>query len=178
MRKIIAVLLMAGVIGVYIIRMMTAGQSDTNETNQSKVMQQLEACEEMLKTQYPENPADLIAQYNALLEIGYNNTLKDQEIDKYVEVTRMFYSEAFKELNPIEKQKEAFIKDLDSNKKNGIKLVTSTVGPIYILTDKKGEETEATVTVEHAMNVSGTTREYIFVKQDNQWKINGWKSKE
>lgn len=184
MRKVIAGLIMVCAIGFYVVHLLNVGEADekssptqNNEvTKETEVAKALEGYEKQLTNNYPEAPADIMNIYDALLEIAYGGKISEEELSQYVKVVRMMYSKGFNELNPEEKQLSGLLQELKQNKEKGVNIVASKVGQVYILKNEKGEETEATVTVAHATNTSSDEREYIFIKEDGVWKINGWQS--
>lgn len=184
MRKVIAGLIMVCAIGFYVVHLLNVGETDekssptqNNEvTKETEVAKALEGYEKQLTNNYPEAPADIMNIYDALLEIAYGGKISEEELSQYVKVVRMMYSKGFNELNPEEKQLSGLLQELKQNKEKGVNIVASKVGQVYILKNEKGEETEATVTVAHATNTSSDERQYIFIKEDGVWKINGWQS--
>lgn len=183
MRKVIALLIMMAAVGFYSFHIMNVG-SDKKDTESSQVTandsveEKLNKYEEEIQNNYPDTPTKVMQLYNRLLDIAYSGQMTDEETGQYVKVVRMLYSDAFAGLNPEEVQLEGLLADLENNKKQDAHIVVSTVGEVYVLQDEKGEQTEAAVTVEHAMNHSGVQRQYLLVKENGKWKINGWESRE
>lgn len=193
MRKVVAGLIMVGIIGFYVFHLMNVGkgeestQNKTQEVNHeenkstkkehgAKGKKTLEEYKSELEKEYPSTPGEVMAIYNELLEVAYDGTMTEEETAIYVKIVRMFYTEAFKSINPEETQLKNLKHELEYNKENAIRMVTSSVGPIYILTDGNGNETQAYITVTHAMNVKSDVRKYLFCKENGYWKINGWES--
>lgn len=186
MKKVIVGLIMAGIIGFYVFHLLNVGKEEKTSTDSQNInketdpndkhAERLKKCRDLLENEYPSTPGEVMAVYNELLDIAYGGTMTDDEIASYVQIVRLCYTEAFRAINPEETQLANLKDELSANKKNGIKMVTSKVGPIYILTDADGEETQAYITVTHAMNVSGDVRKYLFCKENGYWKINGWES--
>ena len=184
MRKVIAGLIMICAVGFYVVHLMGIGEKDEKSnpaqnqevTKETEAAKTIEGYEKQLTNDYPEAPADIMTIYDELLEIAYGGKISEEELSQYVKVVRMMYSKGFNELNPEEKQLSGLMQELEQNKEKGVNIVASKIGQVYILKNEKGEETEATVTVAHATNTSSDERQYIFVKEDGLWKINGWKS--
>ena len=184
MRKVIAGLIMVCAIGFYVVHLLNLGEANEKSsstqnkevTKETEIAKVLESYKEQLANNYPEAPADIMNTYNALLEIAYGGKITEDELPQYVKVVRMMYSKGFNELNPEEKQLSGLSQELKQNKEKGVNIVASKVEQVYIFRNEKSEETEATVTVVHATNNSSDERQYIFIKEDGVWKINGWQS--
>lgn len=180
MRKIVALFIMISAVTFYIVHMVNVGTTEHTAVikKEKSIEKQLKEYEEKLEKNYPSEPIEVIAVYNKLLELAYKNPIKEREIEKYVDISRLMYSEPFKKLNPVEIQKKHLKEDLAYNQKNKLDLVTSSIGTVYVLEKNAQGKSEALVTVHHVMNASQVERQYMLIKEEDKWKINGWESKE
>lgn len=177
MRKVIAVLMIVSAVGFYMQHMMQVGKAPHQEViGENKCQEQLKDYKEQLQYNYPKEIEEVMKIYNKLLHLGYNEKMTETQIDQYIEVVRLMYTSEFLELNPVEIQKEQFVKEVSLARQEGQNEVLSMMETMNIIKEEKGEGVEATITVKHITSSSGVERRYLFIKQDGLWKINGWQS--
>ena len=180
MRKAIGVLMIVVVVGGYI--WMTRSQYSKEEVvaeqahKATKVGEQIEEIQKTIKSQYPSNPKEVVEMHNKLMGICYKNTLSDKEIKTYAETVRQLYAIEFNELNSQDSQISALEEEQKAIGTEGMQLVTSEITETYIAKDNKGAENTAEVNVMHVTNLGSTERTYFLIKENNEWKINGWET--
>ncbi|NLI90563.1 MAG: hypothetical protein GX366_09240 [Epulopiscium sp.] len=177
MRKVIAVLMM--VVFVFIFY-----RSILEKKPQAKPKKDIESTitsiEEQLEEDYPSNPIDVVEIHNELVNILYNKDLKDEEVERIIELQRSLYGRAFLDLNPLESHIVQTSREIFLNSEKEIKVIGSKVMNSY--NDPPGT---MKVQVVHYTNKQDQdlAREYILEKEKmpespdvEEWKIFGWEN--
>lgn len=175
MRKVIGVLLMILVIGIFsacTLNQVSDGEGESffsKYFSKQKSGDSLEDIAQQLNTDYPNQAKEVITCYNKLLELYYKSKVKETELETYVTATSKLYSRALNELNTPEKQIEA----LKTEEK--ITLVASQIQDVYIVENDEKEEIGAEIVVLYATDSGSFLRNYKLIKESDDWKINSWK---
>lgn len=183
MRKVIGVLIIVFVIGVYILSMRGKIQSVQNEsqggeTASVETYTTIAQIEKKIDTAYPEKPAQVAALHNELMKIFYSQLASNETIEDYARTIRKLYTTELQGLNSIESQ----VGDLKTEKAYTdsieLTLVVSEITEVYISKDQEGNEEEAEVNVRHVTSQGTLYRTYFLINEDGLWKINAWESQE
>lgn len=181
MRKMIGVLMMVVVVGGFIMatrgRIIDNGRQTQNTDNQeAESNQKIATIEEQLDTNYPTEPAEVIATHNELMKTLYGRITISETLENYIRTIRKLYSTNFLDLNAHDKQ----LKDLESEMQTieslKIDLVSSEIKTIYVLKDEEGKEMTAKVKVRHTTNQGNIDRIYFLINEEGLWKINAWEN--
>lgn len=181
MRKLIGVLIIVFVVGIYILSMRGKIQSVQNENKESVSEQTyttIAQIEKKIDTAYPEKPAHVVALHNEMMKIFYTPLTSNETLEDYARTIRKLYTTELQQLNSVEAQvseletEKAYVESIE------LKLVVSEITEIYISKDQDGNEKEAEVNVRHVTSQGTLYRTYFLINEDGLWKINAWENQQ
>ncbi len=127
-----------------------------------------------LAQEYPKTAEGVIEYHNTIMSYQYSQYMKEEYVKPAIEAVRMLYSQELLDLNSIEAQESALLSEVQSNKEQKVFILQNkTVSTRY-----NADDTSAIVRVIHYTNIKDMAREYELIKEDGNWKINGWSSVE
>lgn len=139
-----------------------------------KIEQGIKEVKDNLTSAYPKTAEDVIEYHNKMMNYQYSRYMQEEYVKPAIETVRMLYSKELLELNSIESQEDALLKEIRANKEQSVFILQSKT----ISTRYDAEETTAIVKVVHSTNIKDMTREYVLIKEEESWKINGWSNVE
>ncbi len=181
MKKFLVFLGMGIIIVYYILSMKKVGNENSNNNIEGSVdaVKTLEDLIQTIESDYPTSPSEVVVLHNELMSVGYSFGIDNESVGTYIDAVRSLYSEGFKEINPVEKQTEAFGAEIRRNKEQSLEMISSHVQEVTLIkSEESGEEKEAEVTVKHDTNKGYVVRSYNVINEDGKWKIHGWDTKE
>lgn len=178
MKKVIAIIVMGIIIGVYILSIKNTGETKkTVLTNLPPVSERLQVIKEEIEEHYPATPKEVIEKHNELMEIGYSTDIKDEDFEAYAQNLRMLYTKQLQELNPLEEQVNKLIAERILSEDKPLIIITSEIEDITIVKDSStDEEKSAEAIVKHGTNKGSTIKKYRLIKEDGMWKIQAWET--
>lgn len=177
MKKIIAVLVMGVIIGIYCLSLRNAGQEKKVVSTSASVAEKLQTITQELEESYPSTPKEVVEKHNELMRIGYSSDIKDEEFTAYAEALRMLYTKRLQEVNPIETQVSGLIAERLENEDKPLIMINSEIMDVTIIKDSDDSQNDsAGVVVKHGTNKGNITKEYSLVKEDGMWKIQSWET--
>ena len=177
MKKIIAVLVMGVIIGIYCLSLRNAGQEKKVVSTSASVTEKLQTITQELEDSYPSTPKEVVEKHNELMRIGYSSDIKDEELTAYAEALRMLYTKRLQEVNPIETQVSGLIAERLENEDKPLIMINSEIMDVTIIKDSDNSQNDsAGVVVKHGTNKGNITKEYSLVKEDGMWKIQSWET--
>lgn len=177
MKKIIAVLVMGVIIGIYCLSLRNAGQEKKVVSTSASVAEKLQTITQELEESYPSTPKEVVEKHNELMRIGYSSDIKDEEFTAYAEALRMLYTKRLQEVNPIETQVSGLIAERLENEDKPLIMINSEIMDVTIIKYSDDSQNDsAGVVVKHGTNKGNITKEYSLVKEDGMWKIQSWET--
>lgn len=179
MRRVMGVLLLAVVVGGYVLMTKEQYSGTTNAASKPPHKQniadgQIQEIANQIEKEYPSEVKKVVEIHNELMGICYKYSMEDKDIAEYVTTVRKLYSTEFKDLNS-EKDQITKLKQ-EQVKLKGMQLISSEITEAYIAKDDKGKEMSAQINVIHATNLGSAERTYYLIKEEGLWKINGWEA--
>lgn len=179
MKKIIAVLVMGVIIGIYCLSLINAGEEKKVVSASISVTEKLQAITQELGESYPSTPKEVVEKHNELMRIGYSSDIKDEEFTAYAEALRMLYTKRLQEVNPIETQVSGLIAERSESGDKPLIMINSEIMDVTIIKDSGDSQNDsAGVVVKHGTNKGSITKEYSLIKEDGMWKIQSWETQE
>ena len=141
-----------------------------------EIGQILNEMEEEIRTEYPDDPTQVITLHNTLMDALYGDQVTQEQVQQIIQIQRTLYDSEFLELTTGEKQLEDVTRELLMIKEQNLKIISSNIMNSY-------EEPPEVVKVEvaHYTNQTDIIRLYMLRKetvegpQKDTWKIYGWK---
>lgn len=177
MKKIIAVLVMGVIIGIYCLSLRNAGQEKKVVSTSASVAEKLQTIAQELGESYPSTPKEVVEKHNELMRIGYSSDIQEEEFTAYAEALRMLYTNRLQEVNPIETQVSGLIAERLENEDKPLIMINNEIMDVTIIKDSKDSQNDsAEVTVKHGTNKGNITKKYSLIKEDGMWKIQSWET--
>ena len=137
-----------------------------------------------LEIGYPETPTEVMKLWGRLNQCIYNTNMSDEEFDQLLSQMRAMYSTDLLEVNSEEQQREKLKAEVEQFKDDKKKIVSYSAETGASVQYKTINDREcAYIKISYFMNTGGrsyakTFQDFILVKQNDRWKILGFKEGE
>ena len=134
-----------------------------------------------LEVGYPETPTEVMKLWGRLNQCIYNTNMSDEEFDQLLSQMRKMYSTDLLEVNSEEQQREKLKAEVEQFKDDKKKIVSYSAETGASVQYKTINDREcAYLKISYFMNTGGrsyakTFQDFILVKQNDRWKILGFK---
>lgn len=129
--------------------------------------------------EYPKTPRDLVKLHSRYYKLIYTSKIDDDDLAVLNRQMRKLYSAELQSYNPENSTLEALKKDLKKVDEKGYSYRYYTLpeaSQIYYYTQNGVEMAtmEVAVSIATKEGMANMYQQYVLVKEDDQWKIQGW----
>lgn len=173
MKKMWLVLVMIGICVIYFFSIQYRNEDRVTSSRKANIQRKFKAKKEQIINEGLKTPQSPVEINNEMMKAFYSRSSTKEDIESYVEITRMLYTEQLLSLNDASMQEEALLEEIE-NEEKAMYLLQSEIKAIN--TGQKDDET--TIEVLYYTVKGDIIRIYTVKKEKDSWKIDGWENME